>query len=551
MSPGFDAENTRLVQAEPSIAASAAQKGTVYLVGGGPGDPGLITRRGAELVASADVILHDELIHPALLGLSRRDAEIRTVGKRGAHGLGKDRKQREIEVELIALAREGKSVVRLKGGDPFLFGRGSEEADALACAGIPFEVVPGVCSPLGAAAYAGISLTHRDLASSVTLVSATGKGGKPFDFGELSGVRGTICILMGMHDLERATASLMAEGQKDPQTPVAIVEWGTRAEQRVLTAPLADVAMRAREQKFSSPAVIVVGQVVSLRETIAWFDRRPLFGKRLLVTRPRDQAASLASLIRLRGAEALLWPAIEIFDPPDPARVEQAVLELDRYDAVVFTSENGVQRFLGAVWRKGLDARVFGRSRLCAIGPGTAAALCRYGLAADIVPASDFRGEALADAILSDEVLRKRLVRKDLPPVRALIARAKTAREVLPDTLRKQGVDVDVVPVYETRPAPPERWQELRDWLSQKLVDVILLTSSSTAESLCDALGEQRAELLRDVLIASIGPVTTESAVRRGLDVGVTADESTTAGLIAAVEVYFAKRAQAGVRATM
>lgn len=539
MNTAFEAENPRVPLMASSLGVGAAKKGSVYLVGGGPGDPGLLTLRAADLIASADVVLHDELIHPALLDLARKGAAVRTVGKRGANCPGKEAKQREIEAELVALAKAGLSVVRLKGGDPFLFGRGSEEACALAEAGIPFEVVPGVCSPLGAAAYAGISLTHRDLASSVTFVSATGRDGKLFDFGELSRVSGTICILMGMHNLSRVCEALMSEAHKDPQMPVAIIEWGTRAEQRVITAPLHAAAAKAHEKKMGSPAVIVLGKVVSLRESIAWFDRRPLFGKRMLVTRPRDQAGALASLIRRRGAEALIWPAIEIHEAPDPARVEQALLSLDRYEAVVFTSENGVRRFLGALFEKGLDARAFGRARLAAIGPGTASALSLYGLKADIAPLSDFRGEALADAILEDGPLQKRLAREDLPPPRVLIPRAKVARDVLPDRLRAKGLDVDIVPVYETRMPSPEHQQSLRKWLDEKRVDVILLTSGSTADSVCDALGSQLADLERRVLVASIGPVTTQAAERRGLGVGVTASVSTTSGLIDAVEKFF------------
>lgn len=534
MSAAFEAENPRALG--PSLGA---KKGVVYLVGAGPGDPGLLTLRAAELIASADVVLHDELIHPALLDSVRAGAVVRAVGKRGGNLAQKDEKQREINAELIALASQGLGVVRLKGGDPFLFGRGSEEARALADAGIPFEVVPGVCSPLGAAAYAGISLTHRDMAKSVCFVSATTRAGKPFDWSEIRHLRGTICILMGMHDLDRVTEGLMTEAAKDPSTPAAIIEWGTRAEQRVITAPLGSIAALSRQNKFGSPSVIIVGQVVALRDTIAWFDRRPLFGKRILVTRPRDQAGALASLIRLRGAEALIWPAIEIHDPPDMARVDEAVRSLERCDLVVFTSENGVHRLMGRVAALGRDARAFGRARLAAIGPGTAFALSHYGLRADITPEDHFRGEALADAILKDEHVAHRMAQAALPPPRVLLARAAVARAVLPDTLRAKGLDVNVVPVYETRKPSPERCAIVRSWLDEGRVDVVLLTSSSTADSLCDALGGDASEKLSGVLIASIGPVTTETAFRRGLCVGVTAAESTAPGLLTAVEQFF------------
>jgi uroporphyrinogen III methyltransferase/synthase len=507
--------------------------GTVYLVGGGPGDPGLLTLRGAELLATADVVLHDELVHPALLSHARADAEVRSVGKRGGDQHAKASKQAAIDDELVALARAGKSVVRLKGGDPFLFGRGSEEAEALAAASVPFEVVPGVSSPLGAAAYAGISLTHRDLASSVTIVSGTMRTGAPFDFQELAATRGTICVLMGMRDIERVTEALIARAKRDPATPAAVIQWGTRAEQRVAEGRLDAIAAIARAAGLGSPAVIVVGDVARLRSKLRWFDARPLFGKRVLLTRPRGQVESTARLIRLRGGEPILWPAIEICPPPDPGRVARAARELGGYDVVAFTSENGVEEMFRALDAEGLDARAFGDARVAAIGTGTAAALRARGVRADIVP-REFRGEGLAQAILEDAPTALRL-RSDAR-VRVLIPRALVAREVLPERLRAAGCEVDVVPVYETKQASPERRAELAALFERRGVDVVLLTSSSTADSLADALDDSASQLLSGVLVASIGPITTAAAERRGLSVGVTAEVSTVAGVIEAVE---------------
>jgi len=533
-------ESRKALPGEPG----KARRGHVYLVGAGPGDPGLLTLRAAELLATADAILHDELVHPALLAHARPDAEVRHVGKRGHDRQSKDAKQAEIEAEIVALAAAGRSVVRLKGGDPFLFGRGSEEAEALVRAGIPFEVVPGVCSPLGAAAYAGMSLTHRDLASSVTLVSGVARAGIPFDWGELASARGTICVLMGMQAIEAVVAGMIGPGRRDPKTPAAVIQWGTWAEQRVVTGDLEDLPRLVREAGLGSPGIIVVGRVAELRRTLRWFDRQPLFGKRVLITRPRHQAAGTSRLLRLRGAEPIELPAIEIGPPPDPARVAEAVRALSGYDLVVFTSENGVERFFAEVDRHGRDARALGGARVAAIGAGTAAALAPRGIRADIVP-TEFRGEGLAQAILDDPAIAGRLHDRaargePAAPLRVLIPRALVAREVLSDRLREAGCAVDVVPVYETRPASAERREELVRALEERRIEIALLTSSSTADSLCDLLGARASELLAPVLIASIGPITTATAEKRGLRVGVTAEVSTLPGLIDAVERHLA-----------
>jgi uroporphyrinogen III methyltransferase/synthase len=497
-------------------------------------------------VATADVVLHDELVHMAILEGTRPGADVRSVGKRGGDRASKQAKQALIDAELVVQAKKGLSVVRLKGGDPFLFGRGSEEAEALAAAGVPFEIVPGVCSPLGAAAYAGISLTHRDLASSVIFVSGTMRSGSRFDWSELASVRGTICVLMGMHNIEEVVAGLVGEGRRDPATPAAVIQWGTRAEQRVAEGRLDAIVGRARAAGLGSPAVIIVGAVTTLRGALRWFDQKPLFGKRVLVTRPRGQAAGVARLIRRRGGEAVLWPAIEIGPPPEPLRAAKAAGEIDRYDVVVFTSENGVAWFWRELEAAGRDARALGHARVAAIGPGTAAALRARGIRADITPA-EYRGEALAQAILEDVrvvgELSARAFEGSNAGLRVLIPRAVVAREVLADRLRAAGCEVSVVPVYETRAASAsvERREELARLLREQAVDVVLLTSSSTADSLCDALGPGAGELLKGALIASIGPITTATATRRGLEVGVTAYESTTVGLIEAVERRLAR----------
>ncbi len=524
----------KVVEAGAESESAAWQAlGIVYLVGGGPGDPGLLTVRGAELLASADVILHDELIHPALLDFAKLGAEVRFVGKRGADRTSKQAKQEAIETELVALGLAGKRVVRLKGGDPFLFGRGSEEAEALAEAGIPFEVVPGVCSPLAATAYAGFSLTHREHASSVVFVSGTMRSGKLYDFGELAKVEGTICVLMGMHNIEDVVRGLLGLGQRALETPAAVIQWGSWAQQKVVTGRLDEIVAISQAANLGSPGIIVVGAAAMRREYLRWFDTRPLFGKRVLVLRPRDQSADVAKLIRQRGGEALLWPAIEIVPPADPGPLEALVQHIGDYDVVALTSENSVERLFETIASQNLDARAFGQAKVAAVGAGTVAALAAYGIRADIVP-GEFHGEGLVEAILENAFVKRRL--EERLPVRVVLPRARVAREVLPEKLRAAGCEVVLVTAYETKKAGPEEWPMLVRMLEEKRVDVILLSASSTADAIADALGARMAELLSGVLVASIGEITTASARKRGIDVAVTAQVSTMEGLIEAVE---------------
>ncbi len=504
-------------------SATAARPGWAYLVGAGPGDPGLITLRGAELLASADVVLHDELIDPALL--ARATGVLRPVGKRGRDHNAKDAKQETIIAELLSLAKSGKSVVRLKGGDPLLFGRGAEEAVALRRAEVPFEIVPGVCSPLGAAAYAGIPLTHRQLASSVTFLTAIKRGGASFDMGELLGCRGTVCVLMGTHHLRQICRGLIIDAAFAATTPAAVVQWASYPQQRAITGNLADIADRASVAGCGSPSLLIVGAVAGLREQVSWFDSRPLFGKRVLVTRPAHQQAPTVELLRRRGAQPVSFPTIAIAPPPAPARVERAVQQLGSYDLVVLTSDNGVRWLMREVDRQGLDARAFGRCKLAAIGPATEAGLSRHGLRCDIV-ATTFVAEKLVEAILE--------AFGDRPGTKVLLPRALAAREILPTSLRAAGMQVDVVPVYRTVAAAPERSKEIEELLSS--IDIVMLTSSSTAEQLCDLLAERAAEALSGCMIASIGPITTATAERLGLSVELTAEVSTTAGLVDALE---------------
>ncbi len=511
---------------------SAMAVGKVWLVGAGPGDPGLLTVKGRRLLETADAVLHDALTHPGLLDYCRAGTEVRDVGKRG----GRARVPQEVITrELIALARDGKRVVRLKGGDPLLFARGAEEASALREAGVPFELVPGVTSALGAAAYAGIPLTHRDFASSVTLLTASHGDGAPWapeTWRRLAETPGTLCILMGMWRLETLTQELLAGG-RDAETPSAVIEWGTWPRQRVVTAQLSELPRAVRAAGLKSPALIVVGEVVRFRETLSWFDTQPLFGKRLLVLRAAAQAGPTAEAIRERGAEPLVFPVLDFAPPPDPALLERALAALETYDWVLFTSANGVERFFDALSRAGRDARALGRAEVGAIGPKTAASLGRFGIRPELV-ADEFVGEALAEALLA----------RGQAPRRVLLARALEARDALPDALREAGVSVDVVPVYETRPAGEARVAELRGWLTARAVDAVLFTASSTVTNLVSLLGEDAPHLLQGTTLASIGPITTAAARRHALRVDVEATRYTVDGLLDALEEASAKGAR-------
>lgn len=505
--------------------------GKVYLLGAGPGDPELATARALRRLGEADLVLYDALVHPDLLRHCRPGAELVFVGKRA--GRPSERQER-INARLIEGARAGRVVARLKGGDPYLFGRGSEEAEVLAEAGIPFEVVPGVASPLAATAYAGISLTHRDMASSVAYVTATEspeKDRSSHDWAKLATATQTLVIFMGLRKLDTLVALLREHG-RSPATPVAVVQSASLPRQRTVVGTLGDIVERVRAAGLTMPALTIVGPVVRLRETIRWFDTKPLFGKRVLVTRPSGRAAVLSQLLRDEAAEPVQAPTIRIVDPTDPAPLREAVGALARYDWVVFTSRNGVDRFFAEVERQGGDARRFGGARVAAIGPGTAEELALRGIRPDQVP-GEYRGEAVAQVILDAHGGR-------MEGVRVLLPRAEVARDVLPETLRRAGAEVDVVPAYRSVPPEGDQVERLRALVHGREVDVVTFTASSTVSNLVDLLGEGAAEALAPLTVASIGPVTTETAERLGLRVDVTAREYTDEGLVTALAEHFA-----------
>lgn len=502
--------------------------GKVYLVGAGPGDPALLTLRGKECLERADVVLYDFLANPVLLDFAPASAERIYVGRRGR---GHYPNQEEINRLLIEHARSGKTVIRLKGGDPFVFGRGGEEAEAVAGAGIPFEIVPGVTSAVAAPAYAGIPVTHRMMASTVTFVTGhedPAKGGETLEWPRLATAQGTLVFLMGVKNLPAIVANLLREG-KSPDTPVAVIRWGTRTSQRTVVGTLATIVAMATEAQIEPPSVIVIGEVVRLRERLNWFETKPLFGRRVLVTRAREQAGALSRLLVDLGAEPVECPTIRIVPPPSWTELDEAVANLKTYQWLVFTSVNGVRPFMERLARRGLDGRALAGLKLCCIGPRTAEALEAYGLRADLVP-SAYQAEGLIEAMKAAGVAGQRV----------LIPRAAVAREILPDQLRTLGADVRVVTAYRTV-MPEGDAERVKDLLRNRALHVLTFTSSSTVRNFCGLFAdrEELSRLTHSTVVACIGPVTAKTAEEEGLPVTVTAAENTVPSLVEAIVRYY------------
>ncbi|HEX5929833.1 MAG TPA: uroporphyrinogen-III C-methyltransferase [Solirubrobacterales bacterium] len=490
--------------------------GIVYLVGAGPGDPGLMTARSLELIANADAIFYDRLIPPGALTGAREEAELVYVGKQpGVPSVPQD----EIGARLVAAAQAGKSVVRLKGGDPFVFGRGGEEGEALRAAGVEFEVVPGITAGVAATAYAGIPVTHRDDASAVAFVTGhedPEKDESALDWDALARFPGTLVFYMGVKRLAENAAALVAGG-RDPDEPAAAVERGTWPGQRTVSATLGTIAAAVERESVRAPALIVVGAVAARREELAWLERRPLHGRRVVVTRARAQASGLAGTLRGLGAEVVELPAIRIEPRLESDEVRRAVASIGEYSLVCVTSPNGAELLFEALASASLDARALAGATVAAIGPGTARALARHGVAADVVP-ERFVAEALVEALAGTEVEGRRV----------LVARAAEARDVLPDALRERGAEVDVLALYETvREQPDEAAVE-----AAQDADYVTFTSSSTVTNLTEALGDR---FPRGARVVSIGPVTSEAAAAAGLEVHVEAERHDVDGLLAAL----------------
>ena len=513
--------------------------GIVSLVGAGSGDPGLITVRGAQLLSEADVVVYDYLSNPQLLAHCRPDVEALYVGKKAAaHSMT----QEQINALLVEKAKEngGRRVVRLKGGDPFVFGRGGEECEALAAAGVRFEVVPGVTAAIAAPAYAGIPVTHRDFNSSFTFITghekeeeyqdADSRGREPargssdLDWASIAKLP-CVAFYMGVKSLPRICRKLIEHGMP-ADMPAATIRWGTTPRQRTVVGTISNLAERVAEAKLGPPALTIVGRVVSLRETMNWFERRPLFGQTVAVTRTRQQASDLSEKLTGLGAHVIDAPTIELRPPDEWSGVDEALRSAGRFDWVVFTSANGVAFTRQRLFDLGLDARALGPAKVAAIGDATAAAVRRQlCLNVDLCPGS-FVAEALADALKqADHVAGRRF----------LLLRADIARPVLRERLQKDGAaEVRDVAIYETRPAAALP-QALLDALKAGELNWVTFTSSSTARNFAALLGSDYAEELRGVKLASIGPVTTQTLYELGLEPAVEAAIFNVDGLIDAI----------------
>jgi uroporphyrinogen III methyltransferase / synthase len=511
--------------------SETARRGAVYLVGAGPGDPGLLTVRARELLARCDAVVYDALANPKLLTIAteradRPPATLHDAGKRG--GAAESARQEEISALLVRLGREGQSVVRLKGGDPFVFGRGSEEAQALAEAGIHFEVVPGVTAGIAAPAYAGIPVTHRGLSTSVTFVTGhedPAKETTTVDWSALARSGGTIVLYMGVKSLPRIAAALVAGGMS-ADTPAAAVEWGTYPRQRAAVATLSTLSEVAGREGIASPVITVIGSVVSLREQIGWFDTRPMHGRRIVVTRAKSQAASLSDRLAALGAEVLEMPAIRI------ERLDATIPHsLAEYGWVVFTSQNAVGLFWEHLRERSLDSRALAGVKVAAVGPATAAALAARGITVDISPRR-FVAEELLDVLGS---------RPDVRGARVLHVSAEGAREVLREGLINLGAVVDSVPLYRAV-TDGGGAAELRARIEAGEVDLVTFTSGSSVASFIASVG---ADAARRLPAASIGPITSEAARSAGIDIVAEASASTIDGLVEAVSAHFERGAEA------
>jgi uroporphyrinogen III methyltransferase/synthase len=501
--------------------------GKVYLVGAGPGDPSLLTLKARRLLETADVVVFDRLVDDRIIAWAKPGADFLDVGKQ-PRAKGKNA-QADINALLVAKARLGKAVVRLKGGDPFVFGRGGEEALALAYARVPFEVVPGVSSAVAAPAYAGIPVTHRGLASSVTVVTGSEDPGKPasaLDWHALANIGGTLIILMGRENLRSITGAL-TEGGLPSKTPVALVRWGTKPQQRTLVGTLGTIADAADAASIEPPVVAVVGDVVRLQAKLDWFESQPLFGKRILVTRTRTQAGTLSQMLAERGALPIEVPTIEL-KPLASKRLDTAIKGLSTYAWVVMTSANAVDILFGRMEALGRDARALHGVAVAAIGPATAERLRGKGIVPDLVP----------DEYVSEAVV-KALAQKGIAGKPILLPRSDIGRDALTRGLQALGAKVDEIPLYRNV-APAGAAKHLKDVLSGG-VDVATFTSSSTVHNLAKLLGGDLSPL-SGAAIACIGPVTAETARELGLKVAIVAKDYTVPGLVTALERHFFSR---------
>lgn len=506
------------------------KKGKVYLVGAGPGDPGLLTVKGKECIEKADVVVYDYLANKLFLEYAKKDAELIYVGKKaGAHTMS----QENINRLICEKAAEGLCVTRLKGGDPFIFGRGGEESQELLKAGVSFEIVPGITSAIAVPAYAGIPLTHRDHTATVAFITGHEdplKEKSSIAWDSLAKGIGTIVFLMGIGNIANISKELIKNG-RSPDTPAAVIHKGTHPEQITVEGTLNNIAGIVKNAGIKPPGIFIVGDVVGLRKELNWFESKPLFGKKIIVTRAREQASDfLAKLLEL-GANGIEFPTIEIVPPDTYAPLDKAIKELKNYDWILFTSVNGVKYFFKRVHELGGDVRCLMNIKVGAIGPKTAEAIQKKGIIPDLVP-DEYRAEAVVKAFRNF----------DTKELKILLPRASQAREVLPDELRKMGADINVVDAYRTV-TPGYKSNEVRSMFESGGINMVTFTSSSTVTNFMNMFGTETEQLkswLKKVDIASIGPITSDRARKLGLNVNVEAKDYTIAGLTEAILGHYA-----------
>jgi uroporphyrinogen III methyltransferase / synthase len=504
-------------------------KGMVYLVGAGPGDPGLLTLKAKRCIENADVIIYDNLANRIFLDYAKENAERIYVGKEGGkHTLSQDK----INDLIVHKAEQGLTVVRLKGGDPFVFGRGGEEAQVLVQAGVPFEVIPGVTSAIAVPAYAGIPLTHREHTSTVAFITGhedPTKESSDIAWDKLATGAGTLVFLMGVGNLEKIALRLMEHGRA-PETPVAVIRKGTVPEQRTVTGSLSDIAQIAEQEKIKAPAVIVVGDVVRLRSELNWFEEKPLFGKRIIVTRAREQASEFLSALSEMGAECLEFPTIKVIPPESWEGLDRGIGNTETYHWLILTSVNGVKYFFDRLETLGRDVRDLKGVKIAAIGPATAEAVKSKGLRIDLIP-EEYRAESVVEAFRKEGIQGKRI----------LLPRALEAREVLPQELLKLGAVVDVVEAYRTV-KPEEDREAVMALLRQGDIHMVTFTSSSTVSNFMDMFqGVPVLEWMEKTAVACIGPVTAKRAQDQGLKVSLVAPEYTIPSFTQAIVAFFSQ----------
>ena len=530
------------------------KRGIVYLVGAGPGDIGLLTVKGMRCLQKAEVVIYDFHLNAQILNYIDHNAEFIYAGKRGGHHT---MNQDEINAAILEKAREGKIVCRLKGGDPFVFGRGGEEAQILAHEGIAFEVVPGVSSSVAAPAYAGIPLTHRLYSSSFAVIPGyedTTKEESSIDWAKLSTGVGTLVFLMAVKNIELLTEKLIENG-RSPETPVAVIRWGTRPDQKTLVSTLKDIAKLVREKDIRPPAVTIVGDVVNLRNELNWYEKKPMFGHRVLVT--REHSGGFESLEEL-GAEVIQFPTIEIVPPENWDELDGAIDKMESYDWLIFTSSNGVKYFFSRLFEKGRDIRELKGLKICAIGEKTAASIGKFGIRVDLVPES-FNAESLIEAFIKEvrspksaeeqksgsakgiQTAEPRTPQPELfKGIRFLLPRAEVAREIFPDKVRELGGTIDV-PVAYRAVKPDMHGKRLRRFLKEGRITIATFTSAATFNNFREILREEADELLKGVAIAVIGPVTARAIEKAGLKVQIMPKESTVEAMAEEIIKWAAK----------